>query len=110
MSNPKSHKSHHHYQPSTTTGNSEYEAGEGDPEVWANFNNSFKQVQSVLDRNRHLIQQVNENHQSRMHDNMVKNVSLIQELNGNINKVASIYSDLNSNFTDACQQRNRRDK
>ncbi|KAK7281151.1 hypothetical protein RIF29_08878 [Crotalaria pallida] len=126
MSNRKSHKNRHHYQPSTTTttistttGDSDselYEAEEGDPEVWATFNHSFRQVQSVLDRNRHLIQQVNENQQSRMHDNMVKNVSLIQELNGNINKVASIYNDLNSNFTNACQQRsrnsgsNRRDK
>lgn len=112
----------HHYQPSTTTtttGESDCEmdeAGEGDPEAWATFNKSFRQVQSVLDRNRMLIQEVNENQQSRMPDNMVKNVSLIQELNGNINKVVSIYSDLNSNFTNACQQRsknsgsNRRDK
>ncbi|KAJ1380738.1 Protein EARLY FLOWERING 4 [Sesbania bispinosa] len=76
------------------------------------MNKSFRQVQSVLDRNRILIQQVNENQQSRMHDNMVKNVSLIQELNGNINKVVSLYSDLNSSFTNVCQQRynNTRDK
>ncbi|CAL0320321.1 unnamed protein product [Lupinus luteus] len=111
MSNPKSHNHHHHhYQPTTTTttistttvGDSDYEAEEGDHEVWATLNNSFRKVQSVLDRNRHLIQQVNENQQSRMHDNMVKNVSLIQELNCNINKVASIYTDLNSNFTNTC--------
>ncbi|KAL1804982.1 hypothetical protein ACET3Z_028050 [Daucus carota] len=56
-------------------------------EVWRNFTDSFREVQSVLDRNRVLIQQVNENHQSKMHDNMVKNVELIQEINGNITRV-----------------------
>ncbi|XP_004500487.1 protein EARLY FLOWERING 4 [Cicer arietinum] len=89
-----------------TTGDSDLEEAEdGDPEVWATLNKSFRQVQSVLDRNRAIIQQVNENQQSRMADNMVKNVSLIQELNGNISKVASLYSDLNSDFTGICQQR-----
>ncbi|XVE69421.1 hypothetical protein DITRI_Ditri09bG0151000 [Diplodiscus trichospermus] len=72
---------------------------DGDPEVWATFDKSFKQVQSVLDRNRVLIQQVNENHQSKIPDNMGKNVALIQELNGNISKVVSLYSDMSSNFT-----------
>lgn len=85
----------------------EGEGEEGDAEVWATFNNSFRQVQSVLDRNRVLIQQVNENHQSRMPDNMVKNVGLIQELNGNISKVVSLYSDLNSNFSTMVHQRNK---
>ncbi|KAK8277700.1 hypothetical protein V6Z11_D10G292500 [Gossypium hirsutum] len=60
---------------------------------------NFKQVQSVLDRNRMLIQQVNDNHQSKNPDNMVKNVALIQELNGNISKVVSLYSDMSSNFS-----------
>ncbi|KAK7305871.1 hypothetical protein VNO77_43783 [Canavalia gladiata] len=119
----RSKKHHRRHHPSTTTtmtvstttGESDgevEEAEDGDPEVWATLNKGFRQVQSVLDRNRLLIQQVNENQQSRMHDNMVKNVSLIQELNGNISKVVSLYSDLNSNFTNVCQQRskNRRDK
>lgn len=73
----------------------------GDPEIWASFDQSFKQVQSVLDRNRVLIQQVNDNHQSKIPHNMVKNVALIQELNGNISKVVSLYSDLSSNFSTA---------
>ena len=83
---------------------------EVDDEVWATFNNSFRQVQSVLERNRVLIQQVNENHQSRIPGNMVKNVSLIQELNGNISKVVGLYSDLNSNFSTAYHQRNLNSK
>ncbi|KAM5556676.1 protein EARLY FLOWERING 4 [Rosa sericea] len=69
-------------------------------EVWVeNFNRSFRQVQAVLDRNRALIQQVNDNHQSRIPANMVKNVALIQEINGNISKVVSLYSDLSSDFS-----------
>ncbi|MBA0778497.1 hypothetical protein Gotri_006354 [Gossypium trilobum] len=73
----------------------------GDPEIWASFDQSFKQVQSVLDRNRVLIQQVNDNHQSKIPHNMIENVALIQELNGNISKVVSLYSDLSSNFSTA---------
>jgi hypothetical protein len=98
-------------RPSATPTNGEYsdmeEAEDGDPEAWATLNKSFRQVQSVLDRNRAIIQQVNENQQSRMPDNMVKNVSLIQELNGNISKVASFYSDLNSDFTNICHQQQK---
>ncbi|KAF7849666.1 hypothetical protein BT93_L0420 [Corymbia citriodora subsp. variegata] len=55
------------------------EALECDPEVWKMFSKSFRQVQTVLDQNRALIRQVNENHRSKSADNMVKNVALIQE-------------------------------
>lgn len=79
---------------------------EGNSEMWNNFSNKFRQVQSVLDRNRLLIQQVNENHQSRTNDNMVQNVGLIQELNGNISKVVSLYSDLSINFSTMFHQGN----
>lgn len=78
--------------------------GCGDPETWNAFADSFSRVQTVLDRNRMLIQQANENHQSRMPDNMEKNVAIIQELNGNISKVASIYSDLSTNFSGRVRQ------
>ncbi|KAH7548370.1 hypothetical protein ACOSP7_032197 [Xanthoceras sorbifolium] len=79
----------------------------GDPQVWRSLNTSFKQVQSVLDRNRVLIQQVNENHQSKIPDNMVKNVALIQEINGNISKVVSLYSDMSTDFSSAVHQRSK---
>ncbi|KAF8010612.1 hypothetical protein BT93_J1299 [Corymbia citriodora subsp. variegata] len=80
--------------------------GEGcDAEVWEMLSASFLQVQSVLDRNRVLISQVNENHQSKVPDNLAKNVALIREINGNISKVQSIYSDLSVNFSGVVQQR-----
>ncbi|OMO50106.1 hypothetical protein CCACVL1_30623 [Corchorus capsularis] len=82
----------------------------GDPEVWQMFDKNFQQVQSVLDRNRALIQQVNDNHQSKIPDNMVKNVELIQELNGNISKVVSLYSDMSSDFSTVFNQRNGGDR
>lgn len=115
MGRPSSRRPHHrssnkHTNPSTvtaattTTTATSDDPDQCDPEVWEIFNSSFSQVQSVLDRNRVLIQQVNENHQSKIPDNMVKNVGLIQEINQNITKVASLYSDLSTNFSAACHQ------
>ncbi|XP_022755889.1 protein ELF4-LIKE 1 [Durio zibethinus] len=78
-----------------------------DVEVWDTLTKSFKQVQVVLDQNGELIQKVNENHQSKIPDNLVKNVGLIQEINGNISKVLEIYSDLSVNFSDIVRQRKR---
>ncbi|GLT31470.1 hypothetical protein SLA2020_062030 [Shorea laevis] len=99
MDNAASSKSHKRHQGSLTDSGEE-----GDSQLWANFDKNFRQVQSVLDRNRALIKQVDENHQSRIPDNMVKNVALIQELNGNISKVVSMYSDLSSNFSTVFHQ------
>ncbi|KAI8574015.1 hypothetical protein RHMOL_Rhmol01G0321000 [Rhododendron molle] len=76
-----------------------------DKEVWDTLSGCFRRVQSVLDHNRVLIQQVNENHQSKTPDNLAKNVALIQEINGNISKVMSMYSDMSVNFSGIVQQR-----
>ncbi|XP_047328736.1 protein EARLY FLOWERING 4-like [Impatiens glandulifera] len=85
----------------------EGDIGHGDgSEVWGAFSEKFQQVQSFLDRNRFLIQQVNDNHQSKIQENLVKNVALIQEINSNISKVVSLYSDLSANFSNSFQQRN----
>jgi len=83
------------------------EEEECDVEAWDTLSKSFKQVQSVLDHNRDLIRQVNANHQSKIPDNLVKNVSLIREINGNISKVMSVYSDLSVNFSNIVQERRR---
>lgn len=75
-----------------------------DMEAWEMLSKIIQDVQSLLQRNRILIQQVNENHQSKIHDNIVKNVALIREINCNICKVRSLYSDLAFIFTNIVRQ------
>ncbi|KAL8129955.1 hypothetical protein V2J09_019110 [Rumex salicifolius] len=75
-----------------------------DLEVWKTLSNSFNQVQSLLDQNNLLIQQVNENQQSKIPDNIAKNVALIREINANISKVVSLYSDLSADFSSMIHQ------
>ncbi|XP_047339800.1 protein EARLY FLOWERING 4-like [Impatiens glandulifera] len=72
-------------------------------EVWGALAEKFNQVQMILDRNRVLIKQVNENQESMIHENLVKNVAMIQEINSNISTVASLYSDLSANFSNSLQ-------
>lgn len=103
-------KNSHHPNPSTvtaattTTTATSDDSDQSDPKVWEIFSSNYSRAQTVLDRNRVLIQQVNQNHQSKIPDNMVKNVALIQEINQNISKVASLYSEFSTNFTAACHQ------
>ncbi|XP_027331671.1 protein ELF4-LIKE 1-like isoform X2 [Abrus precatorius] len=78
---------------------------ECDEEAWDMLSRSFRQAQTVLDENRALIQKVNNNHESKVPDNMAKNVDLIRQISGNISKVLSIYSDLSVNFSDIVRQR-----
>ncbi|KAL7176755.1 hypothetical protein ACSBR2_030160 [Camellia fascicularis] len=40
-----------------------------------------------------------------MLDNLVKNIALIREINSNISKVISLYSDLSADFSTIVQQR-----
>lgn len=82
-------------------------AAEEDVEVWDTLSNGFKRAQVVLDKNRDLIQRVNENHMSRIPDNVARNVGLINEINGNIFRVMQIYSDLSVNFAKKFNQRRR---
>ncbi|KAI3852505.1 hypothetical protein MKW92_024708 [Papaver armeniacum] len=79
-------------------GQVEIEEEEEESEVWKTISKSFQQVQAILDQNRILIQQVNENHQSKIPQNLAKNVALIRDININISKVASIYTELSTNF------------
>nr|GEX48488.1 protein early flowering 4-like [Tanacetum cinerariifolium] len=74
-------------------------------EAWMTLSKSLKEAQSALDKNRLLIQQVNENHQSKISENMVKNVALIKEINGNISKVSDVYSSLSVNFASFVRDR-----
>ncbi|KAG1342653.1 protein ELF4-LIKE 4 [Cocos nucifera] len=69
-----------------------------DNKVLQTFQKSFVQVQSILDQNRLLINEINQNHESRIPDNLNRNVGLIRELNNNIRRVVDLYADLSSSF------------
>ncbi|ESQ36898.1 hypothetical protein EUTSA_v10002809mg [Eutrema salsugineum] len=63
------------------------------------FQNSFVQVQNILDQNRLLINEINQNHESRIPDNLGRNVGLIRELNNNMRRVVYIDINLSNNFS-----------
>ncbi|KAK5829977.1 protein ELF4-LIKE 3-like [Gossypium arboreum] len=63
------------------------------------FQKSFVQVQNILDQNRLLINEINQNHESKIPDNLSRNVGLIRELNNNIRRVVDLYADLSSTFS-----------
>lgn len=73
--------------------------GQIDSKVLQTFQKSFVQVQNILDQNRLLINEINQNHESRIPDNLSRNVGLIRELNSNIRRVVELYSDLSHNLT-----------
>lgn len=76
-----------------------------DVETWETLSKSFREVQSLLDRNRRLIQQVNDNHRSKIPHNLARNVDLICEINSNMSKVVALYSNLSANFSAIVHQR-----
>ncbi|XP_027069064.2 protein ELF4-LIKE 4-like isoform X1 [Coffea arabica] len=70
-----------------------------DGKVLQTFQKSFVQVQNILDQNRLLINEINQNHESKIPDNLSRNVGLIRELNNNIRRVVDLYADLSTSFT-----------
>ncbi|XP_077239967.1 ELF4-like 3 [Tasmannia lanceolata] len=70
-----------------------------DNKMLQTFQRSFGQVQHILDQNRLLINEINQNHESKIPDNLSRNVGLIRELNNNIRRVVDLYADLSSSFT-----------
>lgn len=74
-------------------------AGPGvDTKVLHAFQTSFVQVQSLLDQNRVLINEINQNHESKVPGDLSRNVGLIRELNNNIRRVVGLYADLSASF------------
>ena len=71
-----------------------------DGKVLQTFQKSFGQVQNILDENRLLINEINQNHESKIPDNLSRNVALIRELN-NITRVVDHYTGLSTSFTKA---------
>lgn len=70
-----------------------------DGKVLPTVQTSFVQVQNIFEQNKMLINEINQNHESKIPDNLNRNVGLIRELNNNIRKVVDIYSNLSSNFS-----------
>ena len=70
-----------------------------DGKILQTFQKSFVQVQNILDQNRLLINEINQNHESKIPDNLSRNVGLIRELNNNIRRVVDLYADLSTSFT-----------
>ena len=57
-----------------------------DSREWPEFD-KFNLVQRILDHNRMLIHEINQNHEARDTDALSRNVALIRELNSNVAKV-----------------------
>ncbi|KAJ4957494.1 hypothetical protein NE237_024605 [Protea cynaroides] len=70
-----------------------------DNRVLQTFQKNFVQVQNILDQNRLLINEINQNHESKIPDNLSRNVGLIRELNNNIRRVVDLYADLSCSFS-----------
>ncbi|KAL6648002.1 hypothetical protein ACP70R_012226 [Stipagrostis hirtigluma subsp. patula] len=75
-----------------------FAGGGADTKVLHAFQTSFVQVQSLLDQNRVLINEINQNHESKVPGDLSRNVGLIRELNNNIRRVVDLYADLSSLF------------
>jgi len=69
-----------------------------DTKVLNAFQSSFVQVQGLLDQNRVLINEINQNHESKVPGDLSRNVGLIRELNNNIRRVVELYANLSSLF------------
>ncbi|KAL4584415.1 hypothetical protein LXL04_009016 [Taraxacum kok-saghyz] len=70
-----------------------------DGKVLQTFQKSFVQVQNILDQNRLLINEINQNQESKLPVNLTRNVGLIRELNNNVKRVVDLYGDLSSSFS-----------
>ncbi|KAL9235364.1 hypothetical protein vseg_010127 [Gypsophila vaccaria] len=84
--------------------------GDGGGAAWETLNSGIEKVQALLDQNRALIRQVKENHESKIPDNLSKNVGLINGIDRNIRQVVSIYADISVNFTSVVRQRKAKAK
>lgn len=60
-----------------------------DPQLWPGLE-KFNLVQNILDHNRLLINEINQNQETRNPDGLKRNVLLIRELNDNVTKVSCI--------------------
>jgi hypothetical protein len=66
-------------------------------EEWPGYD-KFSAVQSLLDRNQLLIEEINTNHGQRSQEALGRNVALINELNDNCMKIVALYKELSDVF------------
>lgn len=66
--------------------------------VLQTFQKSFLQVQDILDQNRLLINEINQNQESKTPNNLSRNVGLIRELNNNIRRAVDVYADFSTSM------------
>lgn len=69
-------------------------SGQIEPKFQQTFQKNFVLVQNILDQNRLLINEINQNHESKIPDKLSCNVGLIRELNNNIRRVVDLYGHL----------------
>lgn len=69
-----------------------------DGHSWQTFNHGFFEVQKILEENKVLIGEINHNQESKLPENLSRNVALIKELNSNMTNVVGLYSDLSTSF------------
>ncbi|KAG6415836.1 hypothetical protein SASPL_123255 [Salvia splendens] len=69
-------------------------SGQIEPKFQQRFQTNFVLVQNILDQNRLLIDEINQNHESKIPDKLSRNVGLIRELNNNIRRVVDLYGHL----------------
>lgn len=55
-------------------------------------------VQDLLDTNKLLIVEINNNHEERSAESLARNVLLIREFNGNIQKIIQLYKELSDSI------------
>ncbi|CAI5936615.1 unnamed protein product [Closterium sp. NIES-65] len=70
---------------------------------WLLCRPTYDVVQGLLDQNRLLIHEIKANHEARLPDGLMRNVTLIRELNSNVTKVVDIrpppmYADISHSF------------
>lgn len=68
------------------------------------FQKNFVQVQKILDQNKLLINKINQNHESKIPDNLTRNVGLIRELNNNFRRVVDLYVGLSNSFPKSMEE------
>ncbi len=58
----------------------------------------FNAVQDLLDTNKLLITEINNNHEERSPESLARNVLLIREFNSNIHKIIQLYKELSESI------------